>query len=319
MLVRIIKNWNWPDLLRQTPGRTGLWEGVQFSVEAVRKCNYAVILNHPLENTTIECSPQNIWAIMQEPPNEHFLPMHFGNEKYSRIYTSEKSIRGLRYYHSQPALPWHVNKDYDALIRCNVPYKERNLSWITSNISEFDGHKERLWFLDRIRDSVKFDLYGRGFSYIPDKWDGLAPYRYSIVVENFSNDYYWSEKISDCFLAWCMPIYFGCTRITEYFPADSVACIDITDSNASEKIKDIISSGLWERNLDAIDAARKLVLNKYQLFPFIFDEIHRREAHWRIPLPPKVIELNKAISPKRSMGGCHSKKALLFSLLKRMI
>ena len=30
-----------------------------------------------------------------------------------------------------------------------------------------------------------------------------------------------SEKIADCFLAWTMPIYYGCPRIAEYFPAES--------------------------------------------------------------------------------------------------
>jgi hypothetical protein len=28
-LVRIVKDWDWPDLLRQTPGQKGFWNGIQ--------------------------------------------------------------------------------------------------------------------------------------------------------------------------------------------------------------------------------------------------------------------------------------------------
>ncbi len=35
-----------------------------------------------------------------------------------------------------------------------------------------------------MRDQIAFDLYGRGFRHIDDKWEGIAPYRYSIAFEN---------------------------------------------------------------------------------------------------------------------------------------
>jgi hypothetical protein len=42
-------------------------------------------------------------------------------------------------------------------------------------------------FLRKIqKNNLEFDLYGRGFCSIEDKWDGLAPYRYSLAIENFS-------------------------------------------------------------------------------------------------------------------------------------
>lgn len=278
VLVRVIKNWKWPDLLRQTPGQKGQWNGIQFSTEPIIKCDYAIILNMPSENTEVECPQRNIWAIMQEPPNEFFREMHFGDVRYSRIFTSDTSITGRRYVHSQPALPWHVDKDYDFLLRCASPPKERNLSWITSDISAFQGHRARLAFLDKIRPKLKFDLYGRGLSYIEDKWDGLAPYRYSIVVENFRNPYYWSEKIVDCFLSWTMPIYYGCTRISEYFPKESMICIDINDPYVEERIRESVSHDTWRKNLDAIAYARTLAMDHYQLFPFVAKEICQQEV-----------------------------------------
>jgi hypothetical protein len=74
-----------------------------------------------------------------------------------------------------------------------------------------------------------------------------------------------------------MPIYYGCTRINEYFPAESMVIIDIDDPDSSEIIRETIESDRWERNIDAIEYARKLVLEKYQLFPFLVAQIQTHE------------------------------------------
>ena len=116
-------------------------------------------------------------------------------------------------------------------------------------------------FLERISGKVEFDLFGRGFTPLADKWDGLAPYRYSIAVENYRGPDYWTEKIADCFLSWTMPIYYGCTNITDYFPPEAMVLIDIDDiEEAVDKIREAIAQDLWRKNLDAIEYARKLVL-----------------------------------------------------------
>jgi hypothetical protein len=146
-----------------------------------------------------------------------------------------------------------------------------------------------------MRSKIEFDLFGLGFAPIKDKWDGLAPYQYSFAVENFRNPYYWSEKIADCFLAWTMPIYDGCSRISEYFPAESFIQIDINDPGAAvAKIREAISSDLWYRNLDAINEARKLVLNRHQLFPFCAREIRRDQIDRNGKrLTPKTVTISR--------------------------
>lgn len=278
-LVRIVKDWDAPDLMRQTPGYKGIWDGIEFTLEPVEECDYLVVLNCPPEgtNVSVKCAPNNVWAVMQEPPNEVWKPMHRGIKQYGRIFTQDADLKGKRYIHSHPALPWHVNKDYDFLAKCGMPRKERTLSWITSNYVYWEGHRARMAFLERIRGHVDFDLYGKGFNQIDDKWEGLAPYRYSLAIENFQNPFYWSEKIADCFLSWTMPIYYGCTRINEYFPPESMVVVDINDPISTiEKIRETMLSDRWERNLDAIAYARELVLKKYHLFPFLVDKIKEK-------------------------------------------
>ncbi|HEX3053269.1 MAG TPA: glycosyltransferase family 10 [Aggregatilineaceae bacterium] len=276
-LVRIVKAWTWPDLNRQTPGGQGVWQDIQFSLDPVAQADYALVLNRAAADTTLQTPPGHVWAVMQEPPNEISQQMHFGDKVYDRIYTCDPQLHGRRYIPSQPALPWHVNREYDFLKQVPPPNKTRSLSWITSALKVTRGHRTRMLFLDRLRSAIEFDLWGKGIKPIDDKWDGLAPYRYAIAIENFSNSLYWSEKIADCFLAWTMPIYYGCTHITDYFPPESLIQIDIENPDVFEQIQEAVASDRWTQNQDAVAYARELVLDQYQLFPYITGQIHHHQ------------------------------------------
>jgi len=307
-LVRILRDFSDLGLLRQTPGGQGLWDGLRFTEQAVESSDYVLVLNKPAADTRLRCSPERVWAIMQEPPNEVFGWLHRGDPSYARIYTTDERLpSGGRYIHAQPALAWHVNRDYDFLSRCGAPEKARTLSWVTSNKAVFRGHRARLRFMQALEKQVgaetsfAFDLFGIGYRYIEDKWDALAPYRYSLAIENYANAWYWSEKLTDCFLAWCMPVYYGCTRITDYFPSEALLIIDLQDPDCSGQIRAAIENKLWQRNLEAIAYARKLTLERYQLFPFIAQEIRAYEAGC-VALPAQMQEIMIPAVPRVPLG-----------------
>ena len=292
MIVRVIKNWSWPDLTRQTPGSSGVWKGIKITCDPVSECDVAIILNFVPEQTTLQCAPENIWAIMQEPYIEGIFDwMLEGHEQFYRVFTHHppRQNHSIKYTPNQPALPWHVNKSYDELKAWRIPEKRANISWITSNMTVFPGHERRMRFLDHLKlNNLKIDLFGKGINYIEDKWDGLAPYRYSLAIENSSGPNYWTEKIADCFLSWTVPIYFGCTNLEDYFPAESFIRIDIDrPDDALNVIDNALSSDNWNARLPALEEARNLVLDRYQLFPQI-DEFVRR---YHCDAPSKSISL----------------------------
>ncbi len=272
MLVRVIKNWSTPDLMRQTSGYSGSWEGIRFTCDPVDECDVIIVLNYVLDTVTVRCAPDNVWALMQEPyVRGVFDWIVEGHEQYRHVFTHhlKRRTERKRYIPCQPALPWHVNKSYDELKNIKVPAKLKAISWITSNIATFPGHKARMDFLAFLRSrALPIDLYGKGISYIEDKWDGLAPYRYSLAIENSSGPDYWTEKVADCFLSWTVPIYFGCINLEDYFPAESFIRIDISQPEAALKtISTALSSNNWETRLTALEEARNLVLERYQFFP----------------------------------------------------
>jgi hypothetical protein len=69
------------------------------------------------------------------------------------------------------------------------------------------GHFIRVNLMNNLPKGI--DLYGRNINPIDSKNEGLDNYRFSIAIENYNTDYYFSEKILDCFLTCTIPIYWG--------------------------------------------------------------------------------------------------------------
>lgn len=110
------------------------------------------------------------------------------------------------------------------------------------------------------------DIFGRGYKYVKHKAEGIDAFRYHVAVENHIADHHWTEKLSDCFLGYCLPIYAGCSNADEYFPADSFIPIDIRDSEAAlDAIHDAIRTNQYEQRLPAIIEARRRVLENWSL------------------------------------------------------
>ena len=237
-LVRIVKDWEWAGLFRQTPGGSGMWGGVQFTLDPVEECDFLIMLNNRKRTATrVQCPRESVWAIMQEP---YIIYLHDwmieGHEPFSKVFTHYPPS-------TDPAIPWHINRTFDELIDKRIPDKVRAISWVTSKLTFLPGHRKKMALLDFLRQNARFniDVFGRGIRCVKDKWDGLAPYKYSLAVENSSGPDYWTEKVADCFLTRTVPIYYGCTNLEEYFPKESFIRIDVDQPEASlKKIREII-------------------------------------------------------------------------------
>ncbi|NOX72670.1 MAG: hypothetical protein GXP03_03255 [Alphaproteobacteria bacterium] len=106
--------------------------------------------------------------------------------------------------------------------------KSKMLSLIASDRKSLKGHKLRHRIVHRLRqDGTDVDIMGRGYRFFEDKADGLAPYRYSIIIENTRQDGYFTEKLIDAFLLNTVPIYWGAPDIGDFFNMDGIVeCSD---------------------------------------------------------------------------------------------
>ena len=278
MIIKIERYFTYPDLKRQTPNSSFQWKEFTFTEENIDSCDYLVILEYPKADFSIAVNPKNIIHICQEPPNEISKYRQYANKKVNLIYNQLNIQQNNILSHG--ALPWHVDKDFDFLSSLKVDslQKENKIVWVTSNQSSSKGHQLRMNFLNQIKALPFVELYGRGIRPIDDKWEVLQNSKYAIAYENFQDDFYWTEKIMDCFLSYTMPIYFGCNAIADYFPKNSYIQIDPNDKHSDLFLKEIVESKKWEENIEAIETARNLILQDYQLFPFLYNQIKTLES-----------------------------------------
>jgi hypothetical protein len=279
---------HWP-IERQTPNHSGIWENCHFIInKEVSECDYWVVCDDLVHTEETTCPKENTILITQEPPTLGKYSTLFVKQ-FSTVVTCHKNIRHNNPIFQQQGLPWHVgrrqknhvnlswSKDYDELISIGRIYKDKEISVISSSKDGSIGHRQRLEFISILKKyfGESMDIFGRGINEIEDKWDALERYKYHIALENSEVDDYWTEKLSDAFLAGCYPIYWGCPNINKYFNSFSLTAIDVNHpDNAIQSIKSCMSEYKYEQAQQYIEEAKKDVLNKYNVFPMICELIN---------------------------------------------
>lgn len=131
--------------------------------------------------------------------------------------------------------------------------KDRHLSLIASGKRDLEGHRLRHQIVDSLRDrGIAADILGRGYAPFDQKEDGLAPYHYSIIIENVRERSYFTEKLVDALICRTIPIYWGAPDIAQYFdPAGMIICTSADD------ILHAISSLPETPTPDMLDAAER--------------------------------------------------------------
>jgi hypothetical protein len=282
---------DWP-ILRQTPGRRGIWANCQFHTQIDREeFDYCVIYDGVSQPITVRCSPENLVFVTAEPPSVRVYDPKFVRQ-FGSVITCNRNLDHPRVIYMQTGLPWHVGrrcrnhtnisftKDYDELKNVKHFNKHKLISVICSDKTWTTGQRKRLDFVRKISVQVpQIEVFGRGLRHIEDKWDAIAGYKYHVVLENQAYPDYWTEKLSDAFLGGAYPFYYGCPNISDYFPTGSYTSFDIGDIDGCKAIiEDAIANSLYERSIRRILEARDLVLDKYNLFAMLSDVCNRMDA-----------------------------------------
>jgi alpha(1,3/1,4) fucosyltransferase len=165
-----------------------------------------------------------------EPPSHDSLGYV---RDYHRFFTQVFSLssdqvdnkRVFKWYYPQPSL---------TMIENILDYQDKKLCTMIvgchSSCHPQELYTERLRaieFFSHYGPSV-FEFYGGGWQQsrcyrgsVARKVDVLKKYRFSICYENTKDlPGYLTEKIFDCFVAGCVPVYLGDPRITDIIPAD---------------------------------------------------------------------------------------------------
>lgn len=265
-------------ILKQTPGLSGKWGDFQFYVnEEVAECDYLVVLEDiPKKKDSTNCPWENTIFITGDASTGKGYNQKFLNQ-FSTIITSHRRIRHPNIYHMPQGDTWFPYKHYDELFGNDNVEKSKLISIVVSNKSGTPVHKKRLEFCLALKEHFgdRIDLFGRGIREFDDKWDVVAPYKYSIAIENNVELDFISEKIEDCFISLTFPFYYGCPNIDTYYDKDSYQLIDIDDFKGScDTIEKVINDEThYDQHLESLIGSKNKYLNHYSLIPLIADFI----------------------------------------------
>lgn len=141
-----------------------------------------------------------------------------------------------------------VLTNWETLLRLGHPFVRLDFStnWVSSYLDEkklikktkmisflgsiAHGRQHGYGFRQDIANAMMsrsdIDCFGRGILEMPTKISGLAEYRFSIAMENCRENFYFTEKIIDCFFTDTVPIYWGCPKIHEIFDRRGIITFD---------------------------------------------------------------------------------------------
>jgi hypothetical protein len=277
-----------------TPNSKGIWKNI-IAVTDISKADWVVIIDdihNKQKKQILNFNKDRVICIPREPSRTKPSYLNY-NFKYKYTYNN--------FYHCWSSIMC-IKKTYDELLAYNKkPLKNKLCSTITSRLNLGNGlYAARIDFIKKLSKQKQFlnkiDIYGynwtgaelgemfkgtfggfnSGTSHTIDKllpnttkWNGLENYSYSIAIENASMKNYFSEKFTDCILSWTIPIYYGCPNINEYFPPDCYYWLDITSSNCFEELDKILNTPITDKQINAIEKARDIILNKHNVWEVV--------------------------------------------------
>jgi hypothetical protein len=266
---------------RQIPHLKMVWGDCQFLInQPCQECEAWVVLQSTkglLEQESTECPPENLVLVTREPPDMMtWHPRYL--QQFGLVVSCHSMLNHPNVLLTQHGQIWHLaSHSYDQLSEIQPGLKSEQISVICSNKTYTPGHRARLRLLEVLKKHFKqLDVFGQGLNPIADKWDGIYPYQYHLVLENGRFPHYWTEKLTDAYLGYAFPIYSGCPNLEDYFSSQSFLKINPEEIDQTiHTIEQAISTHQYERSLAAITEARNLILNRYNLFPMLAELCHR--------------------------------------------
>ena len=288
---------------RQTPKGDGLWETTEFRFDAPaaadQDCDWLLVYDHP-QRGLATCLPKErriLW--LTEPASIRDYDRAFIEQFGILLSTSPYPEFSGTNIHTHPSSPWFYGASVGAgdrsskssatmgllqLSEQSEPEKPYLISAICSRKQINLNQVRRLRFLSMLKRSIgnELEIFGRGYKPVSDKSEALAPFKYTVVLENSLEDHCWTEKFADAVLAGCYPIYAGCRNIAHYFNPDGFAVVDTTRPKAAVKtVTDILAAdpAASPQVRRAMQDNKHRLLHQHQFFPHVSGILNELKLH----------------------------------------
>lgn len=167
-----------------------------------------------------EVSEKNACALLIEPRSiqpriYEYMEQNFKKFKY--VFTHDSIL--LNKIPNGKQIYWGGVYEY------NDVQKTKGISMVSSDKRMCDLHIKRLELAKKLEPYIDCMGNYNGGNKVDTKTI-YAPYRFSVAVENYIDDYWFSEKLCNCFANKCVPIYYGARKIDDIFDTRGMIIVD---------------------------------------------------------------------------------------------
>lgn len=227
-------------------------------------------------------SPTKKYGILIEsegivPDDYALFDKHAGLEKdYDLIFTySERLLNLLPNARFVPfaASPWYGRARGEFVDESIYTAKSRGVSIVSSDKKMCDLHRIRFDLAQKCKNLGLADAYGTfdGGAYI-NSGVALENYRYSIIIENDLQPFFFTEKLTNCFVSMTIPIYIGATKIDQFFNPDGIISLNVEDLDDIENVLNGCTECDYESRLDAMKDNFARVKRYFRVWDFMYEE-----------------------------------------------
>lgn len=228
---------------------------IKFTFDGKNLENFAALISITNANSQLlenlkSYPKEKCWLFILEPPV--YLPSVYKKsvtDRFGKNFVMFDNLvdnkRFLKFYYPQPRLEV-LNDIPDFLAKKLCVIIAGNKS--SSHPKELYSEREKtISFFSQLPND-EFDLYGHGWQgyekwkgSIKKKWDILKNYKFCICYENMKDQLgYVSEKIFDCFVGGCVPVYWGASNISDYVHKECY--IDRRDFSSDSALNDFLTN-----------------------------------------------------------------------------
>lgn len=210
-------------------------------------------------------TPAQVSVMIMEPRavhQKHMTRMRFFHRRFHQVLTSDSELlaqipNALFFVTAGAWVPNWQSTDLTKRAMCSL---------IASGKTKQLGHKLRHEVAQWCRETGQdIDIMGKGYKPFDEKSDGLAPYRYSVVIENAREENYFSEKLVDALLCNTVPIYWGCPNIADYFDTSGMIICE-TRAEVQSAVAQM-SEADYASRLPALTTARDVATGYMDIYP----------------------------------------------------
>lgn len=204
----------------------------------------------------------------------------------NKVFCHDKSLFGNHenLIESPSFMFYHMdyNKHNIETLLNHTPIKTKKISMVVSytpNNYNYNYSNRTKLAISLLEKNIDVDIFGNGWGFIEhknvkgsiiDKWEGLRDYKFSIAIENSCEKNYITEKFFDVTLSGGVPIYYGCSNVSEIYK--NFIPIDLNDiPKTIEIIKDISTTDKYDFMLNNVLSDKKTYYSKYNLYNKIVD------------------------------------------------